>query len=227
MLSNHLGLLAASFKLTDIYKCMNVHWNKRHHLLTSGCSIENQRIQRNIRLYFIVLGFFAGTNHYFAGHATFLQKFLLAFEVIALTGLLIHMEALRSHAGELCLYVNGLLKFPNNNSFGSQTSFKKLSILDKLNIVFAYILPPMTMLLPICFVYGLHLLNPCKASLLGYWMLPECQSCGGRTVFGRIIKSVVIVCNHALWMKISSIVPADLGGLIILGSLAFRSNLKM
>lgn len=51
-----------------------------------------------------------------------------------------------------------------------------------------------TFIVPFGFVYCLHWINPCRASLVGYWFLPECHE--RKSILP--VKLVIMLLNH--WM---------------------------
>lgn len=68
-----------------------------------------------------------------------------------------------------------------------------------LIMIMGYSIVISTIAIPLGFVYGLHWMNPCKASLVGYWLLPECY--GRMSTFS--IKLAMMLLNH--WMVSMSI----------------------
>lgn len=75
----------------------------------------------------------------------------------------------------------------------------------KWNITYVYATFVSAAVLPIGFAHGLHWMNPCKASLPGFWLLPECHGVCAYNVhpFFRgvffLIKCFAILMTHWLW----------------------------
>lgn len=71
------------------------------------------------------------------------------------------------------LYVNGVFQFlRRQNRF--QVLELKRTLIELLNIVCALGIFVTGLFIPIMLSFGLHWTNPCKPSLIGYWLLPEC-----------------------------------------------------
>lgn len=112
----------------------------------------------------------------------------------------IHQEAVK--APEIVTFINALFQFhsihPGEIRKGRAPFKLKLSI----TLVYCCVL---TMIgFPLAFVYGLHWIHPCKATLAGYWAILECGQNGTdlsvllkATKFS--LKILVILINHWLW----------------------------
>lgn len=74
----------------------------------------------------------------------------------------------------------------------------------RINIIFAYAAFATGYLAPIGIVYGLHWRNPCKSSLIGNWLIPQC--CGHflapglpYDVANSTMEWVILLINHWMW----------------------------
>ncbi len=75
--------------------------------------------------------------------------------------------------------------------------------------ILLYILVPMVLvssaIFPLLFVFGLHLINPFKPSLVGYFVLPEChhglhsQISVVQIMLGFFVKAAAFVGNKWVW----------------------------
>lgn len=82
---------------------------------------------------------------------------------------------------------------------------KNMSLVQNANVLFAYATIPTEIILPFAFAHGLHYGNPCKTTLVGYWLIPSCQSfiklenINYISTADFMIKFVVILVNHWQW----------------------------
>lgn len=82
---------------------------------------------------------------------------------------------------------------------------KRLSFAIKMNIAFIQCDVMTAIVFPIIVVYGFHWGNPCKASLVGYWLLPKCNShlelsrFSYPRVLNYAIKLFIFLTNHLIW----------------------------
>lgn len=58
-----------------------------------------------------------------------------------------------------------------------------MTLVAKLTIAYAYCAFLTGPIVSSGLVYGLHWLNPCKPSLIGYWLLQECS--GGQQIMNH------------------------------------------
>ncbi|CAL8146985.1 unnamed protein product [Orchesella dallaii] len=81
-------------------------------------------------------------------------------------------------------------------------------MIENLNLLFSKGVACTAITLPIVFIYGLHLRNPCQATITGFWLLLECSSNGHKdeeqmTLFqlliNSFIKATVFIANHWNW----------------------------
>lgn len=87
---------------------------------------------------------------------------------------LIFYTVIMKSMGTLTLYISGHIFL--SKSIESSGKKRKLSVLEFLNLLYAYNVLLFCLIYPFVTVYGLHWRNPCKASLAGYWLLRECTS---------------------------------------------------
>lgn len=72
---------------------------------------------------------------------------------------------------------------------------------DMGNFIMLYCMLVSTNILPIGYVYGLHLINPCKVSLVGNQLIPECnKSPANSNLIDITVKGIVMLLNHWLWL---------------------------
>lgn len=74
------------------------------------------------------------------------------------------------------LYINGVLRFHREHQIQNPTSdLRRRTLIEKLNMLCAAGVFITSIIFPPLFFYGLHWTNPCKPSLIGFWLLPECS----------------------------------------------------
>lgn len=118
--------------------------------------------------------------------------------------ILIHEERRKSvETAKLC---NALFHFENIYPSGRKHP-RTLNEIGSMILLHCMLLSPTV--LPVGYVYGLHLMNPCKVSLVGSWLIPECNdglSLSNTiaivvkfTVIPRNIQGIILI-NHWLWL---------------------------
>lgn len=84
----------------------------------------------------------------------------------------LHQTVLWKNAYDVCVFVNGIMTLPQT----TLAKGSKHNVFLALNQAVSYgLIISVVIFLP-TFVFGFHLITPCKPSLMGYWLLPECWS---------------------------------------------------
>ncbi len=113
----------------------------------------------------------------------------------------------------LKMYLNNLLNFYNRYKpkirKSKELKFSSMSILEWLHLLLVPMLLISSIVFPPLYVLGVHFINPCKPSLIGYMALLECQkdakiNTNGLllVVIGIIPKAVVLVGNICVWLNV-------------------------
>lgn len=116
-----------------------------------------------------------------------------------LTGLSYFLE-LQRKSSEIVLYINSLFQFDLEHPFAGR--LRQMSLRTKGNIALVYGLIISCFIIPIGATYGLHWINPCKATLVGHWSLHECrhddlvQKCHAACF---VTKVMIFLLNHWMW----------------------------
>lgn len=127
----------------------------------------------------------------------------LAFLILSACGCYLHL--IRDRGNELQVYTNDLLAFKtkySSNNDKMQISVNAIDFLSLQYILFGLIAG---VIFSPCFVMGIHWGNPCKTSLLGYYILDECWRIETTDIqlvqFLRraITKIMVFVLNIWMW----------------------------
>lgn len=124
---------------------------------------------------------------------------------------------LRTKRYEITTYINGLLRLDNEVTkkgpiVTRYKIFQKIlwtnvvilfsnhTLLEKLAITYAYSLTIVCIISPFLLLYGVLWSQPCKPTLAGYWMLPECNTLARNSrlipYISFPLKVFVFVCNQ-------------------------------
>jgi len=102
-----------------------------------------------------------------------------------------YLQLASKYKSEIVLYVNGL--FPQTSKKNKISDIP--SFIEACNVFFTWGICLSAKSFP-GFVVGLRLFDPCKGSLLGFWMLPECNP---NTNWIKITKVPIFVVNFLMW----------------------------
>lgn len=69
----------------------------------------------------------------------------------------------------------------------------------KIYLIFLYIVSLSAPAFPLGIVYGLHWGNPCRSTLVGYFLIPRCSSDIEATWTDFVVQICVQVVNHWIW----------------------------
>ncbi len=117
-------------------------------------------------------------------------------------------------------YINGIIQLsksvPNRK--------KDNSMIKKLDFAFAACLTPNVAVDPLLFAFGLHWFSPCKPSLAGFLLIPECSSNyedGTNTTWNILAKFVICAANQWSWTAGMFCAGYCTAGILVLGVLSF------
>lgn len=101
---------------------------------------------------------------------------------------------------EITLYLNSLYEFESLYKNVIPTYSEK-SFQTKMGLLWVNCGIASLMVAPLFIVYGIHWINPCKISLLGFWMLDNCQPKKDHFVMipKKLVKLLVFLGNHWMW----------------------------
>lgn len=226
VLQEHFKFISSSFKFSDKFGTLSIHWNNQNPKAVLGSKSESAILKHRrhfVRIYmclFVTVGLLCHKKYHIGD---FNNTIISACFIVMYFAALTHMQAVCTHGSEICQYINGNMSFSDSKTVPGTT---KVSFITKISVIFAYSLLPIICFFPILFVYGLHMLSPCKTSLLGYWLLPECRSCNYSALINGALKLTLFFCNHYIWLYLYSCVPADLGVVVFLCSVSFTGNIN-
>ncbi len=217
--------------------CILLEWNpatQKMHLIhnSSQKSKLNHKtgIHAGLLLIMILQGILALTKQ--AKSYSFTDQFVYGIGLVMVLAGHLELRVCRTHAVAICLYVNGIMLFQNkyhkilyNGSIVSMLT-RPLSQIEKINVRFAYAYCLSALFVPVAFLYGLHWQNPCKPSLIVYWLIPECGNTN-KWMWSICGKVIVLLINH--WALSFSWHAAQfvLGGIHVICTLSLRGFIEM
>lgn len=112
-----------------------------------------------------------------------------------------HLQFCKLNASELAAFLNALIQFDKMYPKQPKT-FSEMKLQDLLGVVILKAAPVTQVVVPLGAVFGLHLMNPFKASLGGYWLIPDPNTVD-KIINGKIpaivIKFAVLLYNYWIW----------------------------
>lgn len=127
----------------------------------------------------------------------------------------------RKKGKDMVLFFNELIHFDKKypSAVKQRQTFTIIGI-----YIMAHCLIVTSHALPAGFVHGLHWFRPCKMSLVGYWIIPECHGITVQDGFPLLIrhlpKVAVIMLNHWFW---SMLIPAGTLSVGVLHAMSVES----
>ncbi len=124
-----------------------------------------------------------------------------------------------------CCYVNGVVQLSKLTKKVSGSKSSPSTLITKLDLAFAKTLTPNIAAYPVFFVFGLHWLSPCKPSLAGYFIIPECttnfQSGYENSLSNILVKFVICLMNSWSWTAGLFCAGFCTAGIVVLCNLSF------
>lgn len=152
------------------------------------------------------------------GSGSTMDNIQIGISLIEFVTVGVHMQALSNKSAEIILYVNGLLRFIKK--FPRARCQKRITLIEGLNMFLASGMYLSGIIGTAGLVYALHWNNPCKASLLGYWLLPECSGLDVEsTLIANLTKIFVLLGNHFIMCFGSLAITFVVGVLQCLGTM--------
>lgn len=125
------------------------------------------------------------------------------------------------HKRSICQFTNSILKCAN--PLRKREQRQEFTLLERLNIRFAQYVTVAGISVGVVFAAGFHFRNPCKPSLVGYWLLPQCNSFEhvGSSLIRRLMWFMVVVMN---WWFINF---SSVSTIFLVSNLQILSNLTL
>lgn len=214
MLQSHLKFFKIACSICEHSCGILFQWDPTQRKLYLKKDLPSKRktldILINLQVFFFFILVLDGYQQFYVQSATQLSKndgFVFAVAVLCLLTAHPFVRACKANASSICIYINSVLALPNKHSaFKLNFKRQKSSFLDKLNIVVAYSSFTHAFLMPILLVFGIHWQNPCKPSIAGYWMLPQCSNTSswyhvkflGSWYLRATLKTLLLTANYML-----------------------------
>lgn len=152
-------------------------------------------------------------------------KYIFAFAILSACPGLIFILNCHKHCSEIIQFINGIFQFCEKYQSKSQYSLPlvDLSVVSKLNLCTAYSLTLVLMVVPIAFIFGLHMIRPCLPSLVGYQLIPNCtavENFNFDSLLQIILKLAILTLNYVIWMIGNSATAFSVSILLIIGPLS-------
>ncbi len=160
------------------------------------------------------------------------EKFLVLINTAYVPFFLFTVVTFCKHSSFLVSYLNGHLQLCTYFHEIKKQGFieSKPVFSEKLNIFIAYTSTPSLIIFPFLNVFGLHWISPCKPSLIGYWLLPECeQSSKDSEINGWNFGFKFVIFSLNLWARafLVYLMPFIFSGVYTFCTLSFQNYLKV
>lgn len=176
----------------------------------------------------VILQFLLGSNT---------SVFVKAQEVIAI-GIMqclnSHLHSCRIRAQDLIVYINGHFQFYDMYYHRRRKKGQvQITITEKLNKLFAQVFALTGLTFPTA-VSAVHYMDPCRASLPGYWLLEECNPTKSTilnhtvlTIKSILARIAIFICSQWIWQfGVNASVFVN-GGLMALATTGIKEHLEM
>lgn len=224
-LRHHQGYVSKSIQLASIHHSLSLKWDSKQSRVLIGTQAETKNIKQKGLILRVIIITLTGIGFIYSNQQSNFEIAVLCYQLVMLYASLALMQVFNGQASLVCQYINGHL------SFTAQPSCSNLqkvcsSVISKIGLVYAYSLFPLPFCVGVFCAYGIHIYNPCKTTLLGYWMLPECHFRNFNVLLNSSIKIGVFLSNHLIWSYTFSCIPIEIGVVLLLGSMSFSENLQ-
>ncbi len=230
MLNKHKLLFKVLCYWGSFCRSIPFYWNTENNKCCSNSDYKPKAALFLYISYFIILSYHGVDIFMFSNSSTRLPpevQYIFVFAFLAVCpGLIFITNCQRRHV-EITKFINGVFQF--NTQYQTHTKYT-LSLIDltfvsKLNLCTAYSLAFILMLVPISFIFGLHWIQPCLPSLVGYQLIPNCSKdeSNSHLILQSIIKLVIITLNYFVWMIGNSVITFSVAILLIIGPLSAMS----
>ncbi len=215
-----LGLIPLTWR----YKTMQLEFieRSRHSILTPIHKLYIQYLIYTLVPLQGILCFYLDSSRY---NLTFTDTIIYGFVFVGLLGTIVIQASAVRKASSHCLYVNGIIQISKSiKEMENEFLESKNSLIKKLDFAFAAVLAPNVSIYPFVFVFGLHWFTPCKPSLAGFPLIPECSNLDtftGSWMWNAAVKFAVSLANHWSWTAGVFSVAYCSAGILVLCVLSF------
>lgn len=237
MLERNISLFNRMCWVSESLGSVLVHWDPglKKLMPAPNFSTKAKKHKTKCNLYLLCISLFGFSSIYVEitkekTHVVGWSDYML-FSVVVLTsfGCYFCLVSFRKNTIVACQFVNGLLDFTKHGS-GCKS---KLGLIATINHYATHVIYLSIIGIPIVMLYGLHLLNPCKPVIAGYWLLPECsvlipeKKSESWYIVSWIGKVILLMANHLMLAFGLNFWCVAGCGLSILGSESLQHCIKM
>ncbi len=242
MILQNISLFSLTVRIAQSLGSILLRWNIKTQKmnLVSNYSHKNKKLKQKLVIQAVLLlimafqGIFLMPAFQQTKSYNFIVKIVYGFGLVIFSTHFQVQVCLRQ-ATNICLYVNGILQFQTKyrniatNGISGPMFTRPLSLIERMNVFYAYAYCPSMLCLPIAYIYGLHWMDPCKPSIIGYWLIPECGTYwnSGNWIWSFSGKLVVFVINHWTWSFSLNVSTLVICGIQILCTLSLRGFIEM
>lgn len=235
MLLSQLKYFRITCFIPKLFGTILVRWNPTAQRLSLANPFYQKKLKLRIKWYCLItisiISLFNGFHKLVTQpqhHEAWAEAFIFLFDCVSMLWGICNLHVHLCKSDTICLFANGLLE--HSHKFGDKRNEKKLknrSMLELLNLSMAYGATFVACtFLPFAFTFGLHWLDPCKATVAFYRLLPECR---GVTMPFRpacISKFFVLLIDYWRWAMCMSSAGFSVGGLLILFPTTLKDHLE-
>lgn len=245
MITEYPRIFSKICKISESLKGFLCYWDSQNGKMYLKNSLKDRHIfLHRLSVYGLVIAtlFLQGSSHFQSElvqkRLTFTDQFLYAFGLLCHLSDFVGLVACYQNRVYIYLYVNGLVRFHAQHNYrqSQQTNhgpaYVSIRKLLYCSCIFAMFITWFA--LPIMYSYGLHWINPCKPSLAGYWLLPEChfrlhEKFGNGLLIGVLdttLKVVIMLANHWIWVFGTNNAILTLGGLLLMCTVSLKECIE-
>lgn len=207
MMRSHIKLFGRICTLADSLGAIVVYWDPKKKALVPKENIVKRRselrkkcrIQWLMILVFIITGVIQCRFHNpYLIQANWMEIIVFCVTVESLIVANFYVITCQLHAATMCKFTNGLMAF--NKMLNSAIKMKP-GLTQIVNVAFAHGIYMTVILVPLLLVFGFHWQNPCKPSIFGNWLIPECIGLAGEywSYVTVPIKMFILSSNYLWW----------------------------
>lgn len=196
---------------------------RRLHVSKYSASFNRKLLIHRALIFILLFGGIIRINVHLESGWT--NQILFGLALLILSTVNVYLVSIKNNATSICVYINSIMHNSNclkeTRAVAFDTNGFQNSLKLQLNLFLAYNLQLTAVILPVCFVYGLHWNNPCKPSLVGYFLMPTCalESLPSGSFFLRVflqgLKILMLIINHWTWAYAYNAVPL-VGSIIVI-----------
>lgn len=166
-------------------------------------------------------------------------SFSVADTIITLIGWMLlwcshaFLASARNNCDCICSYINGLntVKLITRKLVSKRHQKIRITIVASICMFATYCLYVTAVTLPVIYVYGLHIIDPCKPSLVAHFLLQGCAVHDNQVdwmsyIFNQVVKFAILLLNHWIWAFGFNIIPLTCANILILCTITCTHYLK-